>query len=179
MMKRAVQERDGKWRRQYMKGIVYEGDRREGDCIQKGFYMETVHGDCTWRELYNGDCTMGTVHGDCTWGLYMGTVPVHEEDWTWRTLYMKGTVYEGTEHEEDCTQRGLNMGTVREGYWTYAKGTVHEGDCTWRGLYLYIKGTVEHMMETHSTGRELHSMEAKVHIMMYLYNTKLYCSRNW
>ena len=36
-------------------------------------------------------------------------------------------------------------------------------------------------METHSTERELYSMEATVHItkqniMMYLYNTKLYCS---
>lgn len=31
-----------------------------------------------------------------------------------------------------------------------------------------MKGTVDHMMETHSTRRELHCMEAKVHIRNYM-----------
>ena len=53
---------------------------------------------------------------------------------------MKETVNEG-----DCTQRGLYLGTV------------YEGDCTQRELYM--KGTAEHMIETYSTGRELHRME--------------------
>ena len=44
-----------------------------------------------------------------------------------------------------------------------------------------MKETAEHMLQTQSTGKELHSIEAKIHfkkhnIIMYVYNNKLYCS---
>ena len=44
------------------------------------------------------------------------------------------------------------------------KGTVHEEDCTQKDYTqrgLYMKGTAEHMLKTHSTERGLYSREAK------------------
>lgn len=69
----------------------------------------------------------------------------------------------------------VHKGDYTWGLYSYMKGTVNEGDCT------YLKETAEHMLEIHSTGKELQSIEVKIYvtkhnIIMYLYNTKLYCS---